>query len=495
MSLIKKWTSDLRYTPYEDWSQNYIETLKHSVASSKWRLNYHIQPPTGLLNDPNGFSYFNGQWHLFYQAFPFGPVHGLKSWSHLTSDNLVDWEEKGTALLPDSQYDSHGVYSGSALAVSDQLFLAYTGNVRDDAWQRRSYQLGAFMDKNNQLKKITEPLIVEPPKGYTHDFRDPQVFLYEETFYLIIGAQTENKEGTVLTYTSSDLKDWQCLGELSFTKENMGFMIECPNLVFIEDKAVLLFCPQGLEKTLLSYKNIYPNTFILADSFDPERNELTQASALENLDEGFDIYATQAFNAPDGRVLSVGWVGLPEIDYPTDKEGWAHCLSLVKELKIKNNRLLQQPVAELEALRMNETTFEGSLGAQKKLAAPKENSYELEITIENSSKGILSLMSDESTNAALTLSFDTKNGTMIMNRETVGIPFAEEFETTRTFTIPKQQLFLRIFVDHSIVEVFINHGEKVATARAFPQEPQTAILLEGMNGTFSGKLWTLRSMK
>ena len=85
MNNITEWTDALRYQDYEDWSDEYLSNLKTQQRDSPWRFAYHIQPETGLLNDPNGFSYFDGQWHLFYQAYPFGPVHGLKSWYHLTS--------------------------------------------------------------------------------------------------------------------------------------------------------------------------------------------------------------------------------------------------------------------------------------------------------------------------------------------------------------------------------------------------------------------------
>src|SRR5690625_7950092 len=79
VELIKEWTTPLRYKPYDEWSKTYIELLESQIRKSKWKLAFHIQPKTGLLNDPNGFSYYDGKWHLFYQAYPFGPVHGVKS--------------------------------------------------------------------------------------------------------------------------------------------------------------------------------------------------------------------------------------------------------------------------------------------------------------------------------------------------------------------------------------------------------------------------------
>ncbi|XHM45866.1 hypothetical protein AAEO79_14545 (plasmid) [Enterococcus devriesei] len=127
-----EWTQEQRYRSYQDWPADYLEHLKNTIQASNWRLNYHIQPVTGLLNDPNGFSFFNGEWHLFYQAFPFGAVHGLKSWYHVSSSDLIHWEEKGLALAPDSVYDAQGVYSGSGLPggrkIISRLYRKCTGS-------------------------------------------------------------------------------------------------------------------------------------------------------------------------------------------------------------------------------------------------------------------------------------------------------------------------------------------------------------------------------
>ena len=53
-------------------------------------------------------------------------------------------------------------------------------------------------------------------------------------------------------------------------------------------------------------------------SFDPENAKMVDVSPLHNLDYGFEAYATQAFNTPDGRALSVSWIGLPDVTYPSD---------------------------------------------------------------------------------------------------------------------------------------------------------------------------------
>ncbi|WP_152658553.1 sucrose-6-phosphate hydrolase [Oceanobacillus sp. CFH 90083] len=497
MKLITEWTTPLRYKPYHQWSKAYQDRLASIIQKSDWKQAFHIQPKTGLLNDPNGFSFYNGKWHLFYQAYPFGPVHGVKSWYHMVSDNLVDWEQLDYALLPDSPYDSHGVYSGSAITVEDKLFLMYTGNVRNEKWERHSYQLGAWMDSEMQIEKMTEPLIENPPKGYTHEFRDPQVFRDQDQYLMAIGAQTEKEKGAVLVYQSSQLTDWELLGELDYTTEEMGFMVECPNLVFVDNQPVLLFCPQGLDKRITPYQNIYPNMYIIGSSFNKEAVAIENASDLVNLDEGFDIYATQAFHAPDGRVLSVGWIGLPEIDYPSFEEGWAHCLSIVKELSVKDQHLYQKPVAEIQELRQNHEVLQGVVQESDiLLTSPGRNVYELKLELDASTSGSLYLFADKQNKEGLKLSFDAKHDTISMDRSKAGIPFGESYGSIRTAALKRQEkLSLHIFVDRSVCEVFINDGYCVMTSRVFLKDPQqTAIFLEGFAGDYTGDFWTLREM-
>lgn len=492
-----EWTKSLSYKPYNYWSNGYKNMLVAGIQNSEWKPAFHIHPKMGLLNDPNGFSYYNGKWHLFYQAYPFGPVHGVKSWYHMTSDNLVDWEENDFVILPDTIYDSHGAYSGSGITVGDRLFLMYTGNVRNENWERHSYQLGAWMDSQFHIKKMEKPLIENPPAGYTHEFRDPQVFRYNNEYLMLIGAQTENSKGTILTYQSKDLTNWEFSGELEFTTKNMGFMVECPNLVFANNQPILLFCPQGIDKNVLPYQNIFTNAYVVGESFDREKISINYPTELVNLDEGFDLYATQAFNAPDGRLLSVGWVGLPEIDYPSFKEEWAHCLSIVKELSIKNNHLYQTPVEEMKTLRESCETIKGK--AQEDVAmilSPVENKYELKLELETGSSGNLYLFADETNKESLKLSFDERHHILSIDRSNSGISFAESYGNIRTAKLNKQdKLLLHIFVDYSVCEVFINNGHRVMTSRIFlKNKNNTHIFLEGFTGNYSGNLWNLREM-
>ena len=102
------------------------------LTEGRFRLGHHLMPPVGWLNDPNGLCWYKGKYHVFFQYAPFDVEGGLKFWGHYTSKDLVDWKYEGTALYPDSPYDCHGVYSGSALAESEKLHLFFTGNVKID---------------------------------------------------------------------------------------------------------------------------------------------------------------------------------------------------------------------------------------------------------------------------------------------------------------------------------------------------------------------------
>lgn len=475
---------DIRYRPYDAWTDEDKQELVTQKAQSPWLATYHIEPRTGLLNDPNGFSYFDGKYHLFYQNWPFGPAHGLKSWVHTVSDDLVHFEETGTVLYPDTPLDSHGAYSGSAYAIDDKLFLFYTGNVRDDNWIRTPLQIGAFMTTKGKIDKMGKVLIAPAPDCTDH-FRDPQIFSYQGQLYAIIGAQNHHKQGLIKLYKAVDnhVDDWLFLGNLDFGNTGGEYMIECPNLVFIDNKPVLLYCPQGLNKEALAYDNIYPNTYKICQSFDTSRAKLEHPTPIQNLDHGFDCYATQAFNTPDGKALAVSWIGLPDVHYPTDQYRYQGAMSLVKELTLKNGKLYQYPVAALKSLRQAPST--------QIARTTTANTYELDLTLAKGQRSQLTLFADDK-GKGLTITLDTIDGYLLVDRSQTDFPFDMEHGQKRRCAIPKDNLQLNIFIDKSIFEIFLNHGETVLTGRYFPSTTQSGIIVSNEN--LSGYYYEMRSI-
>ena len=153
---MREWTREERYRVLK--SPNEIRSLYDRIRGSVYRQTYHVQPITGLSSDPNGFALHRGVWHLCYQWCPWGAVHGLKYWYHVTSPDLLHWKNEGVGLAPDRDYDNKGAHSGSAISVGDKLYFFYTGNHRDENWVRTPWTCAAYLDEDGKLRKLPEPL-------------------------------------------------------------------------------------------------------------------------------------------------------------------------------------------------------------------------------------------------------------------------------------------------------------------------------------------------
>ncbi|MDR0297764.1 MAG: sucrose-6-phosphate hydrolase [Streptococcaceae bacterium] len=434
-----------RYNRYSDYPDDSLKRLAQEVKKSPWRAQIHVEPETGLLNDPNGFSYFNGRFHLWYQHFPYGPVHGLKSWTHVVSTDAVHWRADGLVLLPDTVYESHGAYSGSALVKDAHLFLMYTGNHREEDGTRIPYQLGARLDAAGNLVKMKAPLI-EKPTDVSEHFRDPMLFRQDAKLYALIGAQDLSGHGKIKLYrNAADL--WEEVGDLDFGHVASEYMVECPNLAFVDGHVVLIFCPQELAQTDLEYQTIFPNAVVVSDGFDAANGRLKNPSALTLLDAGFDCYATQIMQDENGAVFAVSWLGLPDVAYPTDDYGYQGALSLVKRLSVKNGKLYQYPLV---------------MRGQEIHDFAREKTYELELV----GTGELSVLG-----GALKISVSADK--VVIDRSGAEFQFDVAHGATRTISVSAQKV--NIFIDCSIFEIFINDGEKVASGRVFPGREQTGV--------------------
>jgi beta-fructofuranosidase len=482
-----EWSREKKYRRIEDASTEEIRELESRVSSCPWRQTFHIQPITGLLNDPNGFSFFNGEYHLFYQWFPLGPVHGLKYWYHTKSKDLVNWENVGIGLAPDVYFDSYGVYSGSAVEHDEKLYLIYTGNTRDENWVRHSNQCIAVMDKQYDIIKLDKPVIDKIPYGYTEHFRDPKVWQKDNRFYAVIGAQRADETGSAVLYSSKDLIEWSFEGEMKTLLDTFGYMWECPDYFEFQNQGVFIFCPQGLEPEGDKYRNVFQTGYVLGEKLDYNTKTLHHGSFTE-LDRGFDFYAPQTMLSPDGRRILVGWMGSGEVEYPTDKNGWAHCLTLPRELSIKNSKLIQQPVQELKVLRKESFSVEDTLSSETK-SYPGFNgiTYELICEFENKDSVEFGVEIRANEDEKTVVKYDAIQRKIILDRSLSGEEVGAAFGTIRVCEFDSENIKLHIFVDTSSVEVFINDGREVFTSRIFPSKDSKDIRFFALSGQVSFK--------
>jgi beta-fructofuranosidase len=477
------WTKESRYRRLEQVSKSEMDELTSKVNASRWRQTFHIQPTTGLLNDPNGFSFYNGEYHLFYQWFPLGPVHGLKYWYHTKSKDLVHWENVGIAIEPREYFESHGAYSGSAIEHEGELHLLYTGNTRDQNWNRHPYQCLAMMDECLKIKKYDVPVISTIPEGYTDHFRDPKVWKEEDNFYMIIGAQRTDETGCVVIYKSDNLTEWEFEGEVKTELEDFGYMWECPDYFELNGLGCLVFSPQGISPEGDFFQNIYQSGYVVGEKLNLETKEFEHGEFYE-LDRGFDFYAPQTMVDGKGRRLLVGWMGLPEIEYPTDSDGWAHCLTLPRELSIKGGKLIQQPVKELYLLRKHESKLNGAI--KNEMIISEEFSgerYELICEFYQNDAEEFGIEFRASEDEKTVLKYDSLKKKLILDRTQSGEEVGKAYGTIRQCELEPGDLKLHLFVDTSSVEIFVNDGQEVFTSRIFPQKNSRDIRFFAKHGT------------
>lgn len=464
-----KMTREQKYRMIEQAEPGEIARLEEKVEQCHWRQAFHIQPPTGLLNDPNGFSYYQGEYHLFYQWFPLGTDHGMKYWYHLKSKDLVTWNSAGIGIAPGDYFDSHGAYSGSALEHEGKLYMLYTGNTRDEDWIRHPYQCMAVMDENGHITKWEHPVISNVPEGYTDHFRDPKLWKDGDSFYCVIGAQRTNLTGCAVLYRSTDLRTWEFEGELCTGLESFGYMWECPDYFELNEAGVLIFSPQGLEPSGDENRNIYQSGYVIGKPLDTGTRTL-EHGAFHELDRGFDFYAPQTMIDPQGRRIMVAWMGLPDIEYPTDPNGWAHCLTLPRELTLHEGKLLQRPIPELTTLRRNREdrvadtlfseskTYEGFTGT----------AYELICEVDLLSAKVFGIEFRASETEKTVIKYNAVSRKLVLDRSQSGEPVATSYGEVRQCPWDKDHIKLHLFVDASSVEIFVNDGEEVFTSRIFP---------------------------
>lgn len=261
------------------------------LKNARWSTRFHIMPPVGWLNDPNGLCYYNGDYHFFFQYAPFDAKGGLKFWGHMKSRDMLHWTYEGVPLFPDSPYDCHGVYSGSAFTEDGQMELFYTGNVKLDGdydyvsdGREANVIYTASQDGIHFTAKKCLLTSADYPEDYTRHVRDPKVFRENGRYYMLLGGRKKNDAGAALLYESADKMHWTLKEEFQ-TADTFGYMWECPDLFSLDENKVLSVSPQGLAREAFKNQNVYQSGyFLLKDGKTPG------ADMFVEWDMGFDFY-------------------------------------------------------------------------------------------------------------------------------------------------------------------------------------------------------------
>ena len=405
----------------------------------------HFKAPNCWINDPNGFIWYKGRYHLFYQCFPYSAHWGRMHWGHAVSTDLVNWEEKGIALFPSKTDDRSGCFSGSAIEYKDKIYIYYTGvnyteedpeNINcciDDTFT--AAQLMITSEDGMKFDNITDKKTVIPPIedkkiGDKNHTRDPKVWRGKDAWYMVLGS-TVDKNGRLLFYKSSDLKTWQYLNYCE--KDGFGWMWECPDFFEIDGKGVTIFSPMGFFNDRNGYDSV---AVCMLSSFDENTGKMELSENYQLFDYGIDLYAPQSTTDEDGNRVVIAWARMPEAVI-TEKGEWCGMMCIPRIVDVKNNHVYIRP----------HTNVKNSFVT--KLSAPKKSGYMLKTTLKNG----------ESINVGGYV-IKRENDKITTDRSEV-FNIKGNYRLIAETPVINDGYELEIYVDEHLVEVFINNGEYV----------------------------------
>jgi len=467
-----------------------------------WRLRFHLQTAIGWLSDPNGLCQFRGEYHIFHQYAPRWPWSG-HGWGHWTSRDLKRWEFHNGAIIPEMELDANGSYSGSAVVRDDEMWCYYTGNVLEPGEHNYDYegrQANETLVISKDGRTFSDRTLVLDNSGYPDycscHVRDPKVWWEKDRWNMLLGARTMDDHPAMLLYKSPDgIHDWELAGSCTtISGKPFGYMWECPNIVKLGGREFFFVCPQGVPSQVTKFQNnfnsgYFPVEGTVVDLLEGDA-ELMDAKApygcidentFVELDYGFDFYAPQIFTDEKGRQILEGWMGLPDIEmqYQVPTYEWLHTLTWLRELTLNDaGRICQWPLEEYEQLRGKRVDFtpEGSKDSVGKLGTSDYDAYDIEGAIgawfsngtcDMRVKGIRG-------EGRIMVGHDLELTVINGMAELAFHGIAGGYRTVRRMPLSELSAGkicdLRIVIDTSAIEIYINGGEHTMSTRWWPQE-------------------------
>lgn len=441
------------------WKDIKLSNVFDTKNREKFRPIYHHTPAYGWMNDPNGMFYKDGVWHLYYQYNPYGSQWENMTWAHSTSTDLMHWENQGEVIQPDALGT---IFSGNSVVDKentagfgkDVVIAFYTS-----AGNAQTQSLAYSTDNGMSFKKYANNPIITSD---VPDFRDPKVFWNDDLnqWNLILASGQQMN-----IYSSKNLKDWKyesCFGE---EYGNHGGVWECPDLLKIGDKWVLI-C------------NINPGgpfggsaTQYFVGTFDGHKFTCeSKPEVTKWMDYGKDHYATVSFsNAPNGRIVVLPWMSNWQYANQVPTQQFRSANGLPRDVSLYNYNGEEYVSVKPSPEVLN--AFE-----QKASGRFQTASY-LEVTnIKSNASIVLSNDKDE----YVTMVYDGKNGTFSMDRTQSGLTeFHNDFKSKTIAPTNGTIIGMQIFVDRCSIEAFDIDGKVAMSNLVFPSKPYDKIVTKG----------------
>lgn len=468
-------------------------TKKYSVKEANMFINknrdnldkkfypkFHFASEIGWINDPNGVSIFNDEYHLFYQYFPYDSKWGPMHWGHAKSEDGLNWEHLEVALAPDQKYDSGGCFSGSAVEKDGKLYLMYTGhlpNEKDEQLTRQNQNIAISEDGIHFKKYEGNPVLTEKdiPEGSSIvDFRDPKVFEKNDMYYCVIGSKTNDDKGQVLLYKSEDLLEWEYVSVVFSNNEYLGTMVECPDLLLFEDKAVFIL--SAMNYTDKDTGRYFPHiSWIIEGEMDWDAYKFKMRN-IKVMDKGVDYYAPQSTIDHDGYT-AIAWMQGWGRSLPTDELGhhWAGQMTIPRIISYDGSTLVQKIHPKVEEI-LEKKNVLSKCEVEDEEILLNENWDYLELVIDTHASDnfdILFLNEKEH----LVLSYTKEDRSLQFSRENAHIKIEneqhEEVSISDKLVVEEieEELTLKIFLDTSSIEFFVNNTDSITNTHYLQEKP------------------------
>ena len=431
---------------------------------------FHLTPTVGWMNDPNGFSRYKDKYHLFYQYYPYDVKWGPMYWGHAVSDDLIRWERRPVALAPDEPYES-GCYSGTAAQSPEYgQVLMYTAHLVDRSGIVTETQCIAYGDGENFRKFPENPVIrtEQLPEGMrASDFRDPKIFRDDDTWYALIVCMDEDGYGNALLYSSKDLKKWTYVNTILKSEDALGRMWECPDIFKMEEKTVMLLSAVEMEATRDFVHHNGHEVLYLVGNYDKEKHEF-EPESYGCVDAGLDFYAPQTVEAPDGRRIMIGWIGSWQNAVTPKELPFNGMMSVPRELSVRDGRLYQTPVREIENYYTDTVERTAIIGMKKVMLEDVEGRIaDIEMEIRGRDFDSFTICIAENDRYETVINYDKRDRLLTFDRLFSGNRKDSLNMRTMPVTAEKELFRLRLILDRYSVEIFADDGAEVMTSTIF----------------------------
>ncbi len=449
------------------------------AAADPTRPIYHFCPPANWMNDPNGTIYHNGTYHLFYQHNPYGDAWGHMHWGHARSTDLVHWEHLPIALWPSLDQGEEHVFSGcAAVNGAGEPLLFYTSvksGERDTRPPNEQWAALGDADWISWQKHPANPILALETHGgppFEGDWRDPFIFTEAGRTFMVVGGNfAETAAVALYEATDETLLNWRYQKLIYQQPREVMRFCECPNFFKVDHKWVLLTSPYQPVEYVVGDFDLSTLTFIPEHEgiLDPGQSDVP------------NFYASNILYDAQGRCILLGWVR----GFPAER-GWNGCLALPRILTIgPDGRPEQLPVPQLQQLR-------------------DRHHGESNITLQNRAHVVTELQGDALELHAL---FQPHDGTIVLRtraattaERAIEISYDGAMLDVLGTRVPlvlseDEPLKLHLFLDKSVLELFVNGGRIAVTRLLDAPLADLGIELavrDGQATLISLDIWTMR---